>query len=143
LIGSAESLRTHECQWFLHAFDGELDRITDVPTCCVDAMTVDWACGEREGLTNDLPVNDLGGLLADRQSACYVLPLKLKFKGEWESRHRGALPPTVPQGIGVLNSERHDCKARRASREWNVDIGCERVIGRAYDSDRRDYHSVI
>src|SRR5580765_4045689 len=108
-----------------------------MPTCAGDFMTVDRSCDERERVANDLPLDDLRGLLSDHQSTCHALPLNLKLEHELVSRHGGALPSASPHIRGVLAGGWREGEAWGASRERH-DGRRERVTGYADDRDRRD-----
>src|SRR5262245_56937633 len=101
-------------------------------------MAVDWAGGERELLTSDLPFGDAGGLLSNHESTRHALSLDLKFEHELVSRHGRALPLAVPLTHGVLAGGRHEGEARCATRDRRLDSGRDRVTGRADDRDCRD-----
>ena len=136
-------LHPRQPQRFFHAIDGQLDRITHVPTCGVDFMAIDRARGERERFANDLPLDDFRGLLSDRQSTCHALPLDLKLEHERASRHGGALPSAIPHIPGVLAGDQREGEVLGASRERHVDGRRDRVTGRADDRERRDCQSTV
>src|SRR4051812_21137132 len=105
-------------------------------------MAVDWACGEREQLANDFPVDYFRGLFSDRQATCQSLSLDLKFEHEVLARDRGALPPAIQRVLGVLARQRAS-EARWASRERHIDGRRERVTRCTDDRDRRDDKSAF
>src|SRR5262245_29637607 len=96
-------------------------------------MAVDWACGERERVANDLPLDDVRGLFSDHESAAHALSLDLKFEHELVSGHGGALPSAIPHTARVLAGEQRDGETRGASRERRIDSRRDRVTGRADD----------
>ena len=106
-------------------------------------MAVDWACREREPIANDLPINDVRGLLADDQSTRHALSLELNLQHELVSRHRRALPSAIPHKPGVLAGKDCPGEARCALRERPIDSRRDRVPGRPDDRYRRDCQSTL
>src|SRR5262245_35170363 len=106
-------------------------------------MAVDWIGGERERLAHDLPVDDIRGLLADRQSTRYALSLDLELEHELLSGHSGALPSAGPRKPGVLAGSERQGEARRASCERRIDCRRDRASRRADDRDYRHCQSTF
>ena len=106
-------------------------------------MAVDWACGEREPVANNLSVNDVRGLLADRQSARHALSLGLKLEHEIVSRDRSALPSAIPHKRGILAGWQHQGETWCVLREGPIDLRRDRVPGRADDRYRRNCESTF
>jgi hypothetical protein len=106
-------------------------------------MAIDRARDERERVAKSLPLDDLRGLLADRQSTGHPLLLDLKLEHDQVSRHRGALPSAIPHVSRVLAGSQREGVARGASRERHVEGRRNRVTGRIDGQIRRECQSAL
>jgi hypothetical protein len=106
-------------------------------------VAVDWACGEREPVTNDFAVDDVRGLFADSQPTRYMLSFGLELQDELVSRHGSPLPSAIPHKPGIRAGGQHHGEARCALRERPIDRRRDQVPGRAHDRYRCDCQSTF